>query len=44
MDEFIQAYFEKQREIKERVIELEENIKTHSKTREQLLKRLKEQR
>ena len=34
MDEFIQSYFEKQREVKERIIELEENIKAHQKTRE----------
>jgi len=29
MDEFIQAYFEKQKDVKERIIELEDSIKAH---------------
>lgn len=34
MDEFVQTYLEKQREVKERIIELEEAIDGHQKTRE----------
>jgi hypothetical protein len=34
LDEFIRSYFEKQKEVKERIIQLEEDIKTHLKSRE----------
>jgi hypothetical protein len=42
LDEFIYNYFEKQRQVKERIIQLEEEIRNHEKNRDQLMIKLKE--
>lgn len=42
LDEFVQNYFDKQTQVKERIAELDELIKTHQKTKEQLMLKLKE--
>jgi Ca2+-dependent lipid-binding protein len=44
LDEFIQNYFERQKVIKERIIQLEEDIKVHVESREKLISKLKDQR
>ena len=44
MDEFIFSYFEKQRQVKERILQLDEDIKGHHEAREKLVIKLKEQR
>ena len=42
LDEFIQNYFEKQAEVKERITLLEEQIQGHEKNRDQLFIKLKD--
>ncbi len=42
LDEFINNYFEKQTQVKERIIALEEQIKGHQKNKDQLYVKLKE--
>jgi hypothetical protein len=42
LDEFIQNYFERQKVIKERIIQLEEDIKVHVESREKLISKLKD--
>lgn len=44
LDEFIFSYFEKQRQVKERIVQLDEDIKQHYESREKLIQKLKEQR
>jgi len=44
MEEFVFSYFEKQRQVKERIQQLEEDVKTHQEAREKLVGKLKETR
>ena len=44
LDEFIDAYFEHQKYVKERIQELEESLKANKASREQFLIKLQEQR
>lgn len=44
LNEFIGNYFEKQREVKELIISLEEQVKIYSQNREKILAKLKEQK
>ena len=42
LDEFVQNYFDKQTQIKERIVALEENIQNHHKQKNLLMQKLKE--
>jgi hypothetical protein len=44
LQEFIERYFVKQRLIKQRITELETNLVAHSKSRDQLMVKLKDHR
>ena len=44
LEEFIDAYFEQQREVKECIMQIEEELKVYESNREQILVKLKDQR